>query len=220
MGTREGLLGKKVGMSRIFDDRGQVVPVTVIEAGPCYVTQIKREETDGYNAIQLGFGAAKRLNKPERGHLAKATPVKHLHEVRTDDTGRYTVGQTVNVGVFKIGDLVDVIGLSRGRGFAGVMKRHGFAGGPATRGQSDRQRHPGAIGSTNTPGWIEKGRRMPGRMGNAKSTVMNLRVVLVDAERNLLAVEGGVPGAPDGLLYIRRALKTPKVPKAPPPTKK
>lgn len=220
MGTREGLLGKKVGMSRVFDDRGQVVPITVIEAGPCYVTQIKNEATDGYNAIQLGYGAAKRLNKPERGHVSKATPVKHLHEVRTDDTARYTVGQTVNVGVFKVGDLVDVIGLSRGRGFAGVMKRHGFAGGPATRGQSDRQRHTGSIGTTNTPGWVEKGRRMPGHMGNAKSTVMNLRVVLVDAERNLLAVEGGVPGAPDGLLYIRRALKVARVAKTAPPVKK
>lgn len=220
MGTREGLLGKKLGMSRVFDNRGRVVPITVIEAGPCFVTQIKTEATDGYNAIQLGYGAAKRLNKPERGHVSKATPVKHLHEVRTDDTARYTLGQTVNVGVFKVGDLVDVIGLSRGRGFAGVMKRHGFAGGPATRGQSDRQRHTGSIGSTNTPGWVEKGRRMPGHMGNAKSTVMNLRVVLVDAERNLLAVEGGVPGAPDGLLYIRRALKVARVPKAPPPVKK
>ena len=219
MGTREALLGRKVGMSRVFDDRGQVVSVTVIEAGPCYVTQIKTAVTDGYNAVQLGFGAAKRLNKPERTHLSKSSPVKHLREVRTDDTDRYTVGQTVNVGVFKVGDLVDVMGVTKGKGFAGVMKRHGFKGGPATRGQSDRPRHGGAIGTTNTPGWVQKGMRMPGHMGNVRATVMNLRVVLVDAERNLLAVEGGVPGSISGLLYIRRALKVVKVAKPAPAAK-
>lgn len=207
MGTREGLLGRKVGMSRIFDDKGRVVPITVIEAGPCYVTQIKTVNDDGYNAIQLGFGAAKRLNKPARGHLGSLSPLRYLRELRTDDVSRYTVGQALDVSLFKVGDLVDVIGLSKGRGFAGVMKRHGFRGGPATRGQSDRQRHPGSIGASNTPGWVEKGRRMAGHMGNARSTVMNLRVVLVDPERNLLAVEGGVPGATKGLLFIRKARK-------------
>jgi len=207
MPTIEGLLGRKIGMSRIFDARGQVVPVTVIEAGPCYVTQIKRAEKDGYNAIQLGFGAAKRLNKPARGHLGSVSPLHHLREVRINDVSRYQVGQTLDVNLFKVGDLVDVIGVSKGRGFAGVMKRHGFAGGPATRGQSDRQRHPGSIGTTNTPGWVEKGRRMGGHMGNARATVMNLRVVVVDLERHLLAVEGGVPGALQGVLLIRRARK-------------
>jgi large subunit ribosomal protein L3 len=194
-------------MSRIFDERGQVVSITVIEAGPCYVTQIKTADKDGYNAIQLGFGSAKRLNKPARGHLGSLSPLHHLRELRTDEISRYQVGQTLDVSVFKVGDLVDVIGVSKGRGFAGVMKRHGFAGGPATRGQSDRQRHAGAIGTSNTPGWVEKGRRMAGHMGSARATVMNLRVVIVDPERNLLAVEGGVPGAAKGVLFIRRARK-------------
>jgi len=207
MATKEALLGRKIGMSRIFNEVGHVVPITVIEAGPCYVTQIKTTEKDGYNAIQLGFGLAKRLNKPARGHLAHASPVRHLRELRTDEISRYQVGQTLNVSVFKVGDLVDVIGVSKGRGFAGVMKRHGFAGGPATRGQSDRQRHPGAIATSNTPGWTEKGRRMGGHMGDARATVMNMKVVMVDPERNLLVVEGGVPGAAQGVLFIRKARK-------------
>jgi len=207
MATREGLLGTKVGMSRVFDERGVVVPVTVIEAGPCYVTQIKTAERDGYNAIQLGYGAAKRVNKPMRGHLKGLPPLRHLQEVRTDDVTLYEVGQKLDAGIFVVGELVDVIGTSKGRGFAGGMKRHGFAGGPATRGQSDRQRSPGAIGSGTSPGWVRKGLRMPGHMGAAKATVQNLRVVLVDPERNLLAVAGGVPGAPTSLVYIRKARK-------------
>lgn len=194
-------------MSRIFNERGEIVPVTIIEAGPCYVTQVKTSDRDGYNAIQLGFGEAKRLTKPQRGHLKDVPAVRHLRELRTDDAEHYEVGQVLNVGLFTVGELVDVIGDSRGRGFAGVMKRHGFAGGPATHGQSDRQRHPGAIGSTNTPGWVRKGMRMPGHMGNARVTVHNLRVVSIDPERNLLAVQGGVPGAPQGLLFVRKALK-------------
>jgi large subunit ribosomal protein L3 len=207
MATKEALLGRKIGMSRIFNERGQVVPITVIEAGPCYVTQIKTAEKDGYNAIQLGFGPAKHANKPTRGHLAPLSPLRHLRELRTDEISRYQLGQTLDVSVFKVGDLVDVIGISKGRGFAGVMKRHGFAGGPATRGQSDRQRHPGAIGTSNTPGWVEKGRRMGGHMGDARATVMNLKIVMVDPERNLLVVEGGVPGAAKGMLFIRKARK-------------
>jgi large subunit ribosomal protein L3 len=210
MATKEALLGRKIGMSRIFNERGQVVPITVIEAGPCYVAQIKTVEKDGYNAVQMGFGAAKHLNKPARGHLAHVSPVRNLRELRTDEVSRYQVGQTLDVSVFKVGDLVDVIGISKGRGFAGVMKRHGFAGGPATRGQSDRQRHPGAIGTTNQPGWVEKGRRMGGHMGNARATMMNLKVVQVDPERNLLVVEGGVPGAAQGVLFIRKARKQPR----------
>lgn len=194
-------------MSRIFDEGGEVVPITVIEAGPCYVTQIKTADKDGYNAIQLGFGTAKQLNKAERGHLDNLPPLRHLRELRTDDVERYQVGQVLDVSVFKVGELVDVVGASKGRGFAGVMKRHGFAGGPATRGQSDRRRAPGAIGTSNTPGWVRKGKRMAGRMGTARVTVQNLRVVSVDPERNLLAVKGGVPGAPKGLLFIRKAVK-------------
>ena len=207
MATREGLLGRKIGMGRIFDERGEVVPITVIEVGPCYVTQIKTVDKDGYNAIQLGFGMAKRLNKPSRGHLKHLTPLQYLHELHTDDVTRYQLGQMLDASLFKVGELVDVVGISKGRGFAGVMKRHGFAGGPMTRGQSDRQRHPGAIGTSNTPGWVEKGRRMGGHMGSTRTTVQDLRVVMVDPERNLLAVEGGVPGAMKGLLFIKKAVK-------------
>ncbi len=194
-------------MSRVFDEHGEVVPVTIIEAGPCYVTQVKTSAKDGYNAIQLGFGETKRLTKPMRGHLRDMPPFRYLRELRTDDVERYQVGQVLDVALFEVGELVDVIGESKGRGFAGVMKRHGFAGGPATHGQSDRQRAPGAIGASNTPGWVRKGMRMPGRMGSGRVTVQNLRVVSVDPERNLLAVRGGVPGAPRGLLFIRKALK-------------
>jgi large subunit ribosomal protein L3 len=171
------------------------------------VTQVKTVKNDGYNAIQIGFGAAKRANKPTQGHLRGLPPLRHLREVRTDDVARYEVGQKLDASLFKVGELVDVIGTSKGRGFAGVMKRHGFAGGPATHGQSDRQRAPGAIGASNTPGWVRKGMRMPGHMGSVRSTVQNLRVEMVDTERNLLAVRGGVPGAPTGLLYIRKARK-------------
>jgi large subunit ribosomal protein L3 len=207
MATRQGLLGRKIGMTRLFDQNGEVVPVTIIEAGPCYVTQVKTRDKDGYNAIQLGFGQAKRTNKPIRGHLKGLPPLRHLREVRTDDIESYKPGQKLDAGLFKVGELVDVIGTSKGRGFAGVMKRHGFAGGTATHGQSDRQRAPGAIGASNTPGWVRKGMRMPGHMGSVRATVHNLRVVMVDAERNLLAVRGGVPGAPRGVLYIRKARK-------------
>jgi len=207
MAKRQAILGRKIGMSRIFDDRGEVVPVTIIQVGPCYVTQIRTLEKDGYNAVQLGFDEAKRLNKPQRGHLKDLPPLRHLREVRTDDVERYQIGQVLDVGLFEIGELVDVIGEPKGRGFAGVMKRHGFAGGPATHGQSDRRRAPGAIGACNTPGWVRKGMRMAGRMGNTRVTVQNLRVVAVDQERNLLAVRGGVPGAPRGLLFIRKAVK-------------
>lgn len=194
-------------MTRLFDENGEVVSVTIIEAGPCYVTQVKTKEKDGYNAVQLGFGETKHTNKPIRGHLKGLPGLRHLREVRTDDVERYKPGQKLDASLFKVGELVDVIGTSKGRGFAGVMKRHGFAGGTATHGQSDRQRAPGAIGASNTPGWVRKGMRMPGHMGSARATVQNLRVVMVDAERNLLAVSGGVPGAPRGVLYIRKARK-------------
>jgi large subunit ribosomal protein L3 len=207
MAKRQAILGRKIGMSRIFDERGEVVPVTIVEAGPCYVTQVKTSDRDGYNAIQLGFGEAKRLSKPERGHLKDMPPLRHLRELRTDDVEQYQVGQVLNVSLFEVGELVDVIGESKGRGFAGVMKRHGFSGGPASHGQSDRRRAPGSIGACNTPGWVRKGMRMAGRMGNARVTVQNLRVVSIDPERNLLAVRGGVPGAPRGLLFIRKAVK-------------
>ncbi|MDH4207286.1 MAG: 50S ribosomal protein L3 [Anaerolineae bacterium] len=204
----KGILGKKVGMTQIFDDTGEIVPVTIIEAGPCYVTQIKTSKGDGYAAIQLGFGQAKRLNKPQRGHLPKGVPdLRYLREFTVDDVSAYEVGQKLDAGLFVVGDLVDVSGVSKGKGFAGVMKRHGFRGGPKTHGQSDRARAPGSIGSTTTPGRVWKGMRMAGHMGLQRTTVQNLEVVLVDPERNLLAVKGAVPGAKGGLLTVKSAVK-------------
>ena len=199
-----GFLGKKVGMSQIFREDGRVVPVTVIEAGPCSVTQIKTQDTDGYQAVQLGYGAIKKLNKPRAGHLKNSTPSRHLREVEADDPTEYAVGQRIGVDIFQEGEKVDIIGNSKGRGFAGVMKRHGFHGGPRTHGQSDRARAPGSIGGGTTPGKVYKGMKMAGHMGNRRVTVKNLEIVRVDAERNLLLVKGAVPGGPNGLLLIRR----------------
>lgn len=206
----KGILGKKVGMTQIFNEVGEVVPVTVIEAGPCYVTQVKTEEKDGYNAIQIGFGEVKlrKLNKPQQGHLRNLAPLRHLREIRTDDAGSYEVGQQVNVGIFAAGQRVDITGTSKGRGFAGVVKRHGFRGGPKTHGQSDRHRAPGSIGSTSTPGRVFRGLRMAGRMGGERVTVQNLEVVRVDLDRNLLLIKGSVPGRRGGLLLIRDAVKS------------
>ena len=199
-------------MTQIFDDRGEVIPVTVIEAGPCYITQKKTLENDGYTAVQLGFEEVKpaRVNKPELGHLAKnhLPSLRYLREFRVEDHSDLSEGQKLDASVFEVGDLVDVIGVSKGKGFAGAVKRHHFSGGPRTHGQSDRLRAPGAIGAGSTPGRIIKGLRMAGRMGNDRVTVQNLEIALVDPERNLLAVKGAVPGARDGLLIIRQARKT------------
>lgn len=204
----KGIIGKKAGMTQIFDDTGEVTPVTVIEAGPCYVTQIKTKTKDGYEAVQLGFGEAKRLNRPQRGHLPKGVPdLRYLGEVKVDDISAYEIGQKIDAGVFSVGDLVDVTGISKGKGFAGAMKRHGFSGGPATHGQSDRARAPGSIGATSTPGRVFKGKRMPGHMGSRRTTVLNLKVAMVDPERNLLVVKGAVPGAKGGLVTIKSAVK-------------
>lgn len=208
----KGILGRKVGMSQIFDERGEVIPVTVIEAGPCFVTQVKTLERDGYAAVQLGFEEVKpkRLTGPQLGHLRKnqLPPLRHLREIRVSDISQYEEGQKIRVSIFDVGDRVDVTGISKGKGFAGVVKRHGFRGGPKTHGQSDRHRAPGSIGAGTTPGRIYKGMRMAGRMGNARVTAQNLQVVLVDPERNLLAVNGAVPGARNGLLIIKEARKT------------
>ena len=208
----KGILGRKVGMSQIFDERGEVIPVTVIEAGPCFVTQVKTLERDGYAAVQLGFEEVKpkRLTGPQLGHLHKnqLPPLRHLREIRVSDISQYEEGQKIRVSIFDVGDRVDVTGISKGKGFAGVVKRHGFRGGPKTHGQSDRHRASGSIGAGTTPGRIYKGMRMAGRMGNARVTAQNLQVVLVDPERNLLAVNGAVPGARNGLLIIKEARKT------------
>jgi len=194
-------------MTRIFSATGEVQPVTVLQLGPCYVTQVKTEATDGYNAIQIGFEHAKRLNKPEAGHLQGKPSLRHLREIRTDDADQYQVGQLIDVALFQEGDLVDVIGTSKGKGFAGAVKRHGFRGGPKTHGQSDRMRAVGSIGSTTTPGRVFKGMRGPGHMGSRRTTVLNLTVVKVDAERNLIAVRGAVPGPNTGLVLVRNAVK-------------
>ena len=178
--------------------------MTVIEAGPCSVTQIKTAESDGYAAVQLGFGQVKRLNKPRAGHLKNIGLIRYLREVQADDVNEFQVGQRIGVDIFQPGERVDIIGRSKGRGFAGVMKRHGFHGGPRTHGQSDRARAPGSIGGGTTPGKVFKGMKMAGHMGNERVTVKNLEVVRVDPERNLLLLKGGVPGAPNGLLMIRK----------------
>jgi len=208
MVIKRGILGKKIGMTQLFTEEGEVVRVTVVEAGPCYVTQIKTKATDGYDAIQIGFGQTTRLNRPERGHLGKCPLLRHLREIRTDDVGQYEVGQVIDVGLFQPGERVDVVGFSKGRGFAGAVKRHGFKGGPRTRGQSDRERAVGSIGSGTTPGRVWKGMRGPGRMGNRRVTAQNLRVERVDPERNLLAVRGAVPGPKGGLVLIGEARKS------------
>jgi large subunit ribosomal protein L3 len=205
------ILGKKLGMTQIFDASGAVVPVTIIEAGPCYVTQKKTEDKDGYNAIGLGFGdmPEKRLTKPLAGHLKKANcpPLRYVREVRVDNPDEFQEGQKFDASIFQAGDTVDVVGLSKGKGFAGVVKRHGFSGGPKTHGQSDRWRATGSIGAGTTPGRVLKGMRGPGHMGNERVTVQNLKVALVDAEKNLLAVKGAIPGAKNGLVIISEAVK-------------
>ncbi|MBC7254742.1 MAG: 50S ribosomal protein L3 [Chloroflexi bacterium] len=208
MAKRKGLLGKKIGMTRLFTEKGEVQPVTIIQLGPCYVTQVKTVATDGYNAIQIGYGHKPRLNKPEAGHLGANPPLRYLREIRTDDAAEYQVGQVIDVSLFQPGDLVDVTGTSKGKGFAGAVKRYGFRGGPKTHGQSDRHRAVGSIGSTTTPGRVFKGLRAPGHMGNRRTTVLNLEVVKVDVERNLIAVRGAVPGPTGGLLLVRNAIKS------------
>jgi large subunit ribosomal protein L3 len=207
----QGLIGKKLGMSQIFDDTGLAHPVTVLEVGPCVVTQIKTPERDGYSAVQLGFGLDKRLNRPERGHRqGSGFMSRTLREVSASDTADMAVGQVITADAFAEGELVDVTGTSKGRGFQGVVKRHGFRGGPKTHGQSDRLRAPGSIGSSATPGRVFKGLRMAGRMGNDRVTVQNLKVLRVDPERNLLLVQGSVPGANESLVLVRRAIKSGK----------
>ena len=204
----QGLIGKKLGMSQIFDDTGLAHPVTVLEVGPCVVTQIKTPDRDGYSAIQLGFGLDKRLNMPERGHRkASGFMSRSLREVKADNVDEFSVGQVLKADVFAAGDIVDVTGTSKGKGFQGGVKRHGFRGGPRTHGQSDRLRAPGSIGASATPGRVFKGMRMAGHMGNERVTVQNLTVLRVDPERNLLLVQGSVPGANEGLVMVRRAVK-------------
>lgn len=201
----EGILGRKLGMTQVFREDGTSVPVTVIEAGPCTVVQVKTGENDGYAAVQLGFGARKRVNSPLKGHMKGLGQFRYLREFLVDDIGEWEVGKKVGCELFQQGDLVDVSGASKGRGFAGVMKRHGFHGGPRTHGQSDRARAPGSIGAGTDPGRVMKGRKMAGHMGTGQVTVKNLRVLQSDSARSILMVEGSVPGNKDMLLRVRRS---------------
>jgi large subunit ribosomal protein L3 len=234
----KGILGKKLGMTQVFDTDGLVIPVTVIQAGPCWITQVKTPSRDGYTAVQIGFEeiaanvtderqrarkVERRLHKPERGHLgllepdekhpqrkrlvSPVPPLRHLREFRLDDVAGFEEGQQIKVDVFEMGDRVDVVGVSKGKGFAGTVKRHRFNRQPKTHGQSDRERAPGSIGSTTTPGRVFKGQRMAGRMGGQRVTSQNLEVVVVDPDHNLLAVKGSVPGAKGGLVMVRQSVE-------------
>jgi len=201
----EGVIGRKLGMTQVFRDDGKAEAVTAIEAGTCVVTQVKTVAEEGYNAAQLGFYQAKRLKSPEKGHLKGLGQFKYLREFRVSNAEDIKLGEKVDVSLFKAGELIDITGVSKGKGFAGVVKRYHFAGGPKTHGQSDRHRAPGSIGATTSPGRVLKGRRMAGHMGNSQVTVRHLEVFEADPARNLLLVKGAVPGARDGILLIRKS---------------
>jgi large subunit ribosomal protein L3 len=211
----KGIIGKKIGMTQVFDETGEVVPVTVIEAGPCYVTQVKTEDVDGYAAVQLGYEPVEphKLSLPQRGHLRALASggvdrnLRILREFKVSDTSEYEVGQMIQADIFAPGQRVDVVGTTKGRGFAGVIKRYGFHRQPKTHGMTDRVRAPGAIGACTWPGRVWKGKKMPGHMGSARKTMQNLLVVLADPERNLLLVRGGVPGPNGGLVLVQEGRK-------------
>lgn len=207
----KGILGTKLGMTQIFDEENRVIPVTVVEAGPCVVTQIRTVETDGYNAIQIAYGEIdpRKVNKPGTGHFAKAgvTPRRHVAEIRMDDVSGYEVGQDVTVDIFEGINFVDVTGTSKGKGYAGGMKRHGFAGQGAAHGNQAAHRRVGGIGACATPGRVFKGTRMAGRMGNDRVTTQNLKVQKIDAEANLIIIKGAIPGVRGGLVTVKTAVK-------------
>jgi large subunit ribosomal protein L3 len=210
--TVTGVLGTKLGMTQVFDAQNRVVPVTVVRAGPCVVTQVRTPDRDGYAAVQLAYGEVdpRRVNSPLAGHFAKAgvPPRRHLVELRTADASEYTLGQEVTAQAFQAGARVDVVGTSKGKGFAGVMKRHGFSGLGAGHGVERKHRSPGSIGGCATPGRVFKGLRMAGRMGSARTTVLNLTVHAVDADRGLLLIKGAVPGPSGGLVLVRSAVQS------------
>ncbi len=208
MKEAEGIIGRKLGMTQVFDENGRLEAVTAVAAGPCVVTQVKTQEKDGYHAVQLGYGEAKELNSPEKGHLkACGKQLRHLMEIRVDGPTSLKVGQSLDASVFKKGDRVDVIGVSKGKGFAGGMKRYHFRGGPKTHGQSDRGRAPGSVGGTTSPARVFKGTRMAGHMGHDRVTALNLEVARADAGRNIVLLKGSVPGADDGIVLIRKSVK-------------
>lgn len=207
----KGLLGEKLGMTQVWDENNRVVPVTVVKAGPCVVTQVKTPEADGYSAVQIAFGAIdpRKVNKPATGHFTKAgvTPRRHLVELRTDDAAEYTLGQELAVDTFEAGQTIDVVGTTKGKGYAGVMKRHGFSGVSASHGAHRNHRKPGSIGGCATPGRVFKGMRMAGRMGVARQTTQNLTIHSVDAENGLILIKGAIPGPKGGLVLVRTAAK-------------
>ena len=209
----KGILGRKLGMTQVFDEGARAIPVTAIEAGPCRIAQVRTPERDGYSAIQLAFGEVKdgKLSKPELGHLKKAGAGGHRHlvELRVADASQFEVGQELRADVFEQGERADVIATSKGKGFAGVYKRHNFGGAPASHGTERKHRTPGSVGATTTPSRVLKGRKMPGRMGHERVTVLNLEVVRADPERNLLLVKGAVPGPVGGLVVVRSAVRRP-----------
>jgi large subunit ribosomal protein L3 len=205
----QALLGRKLGMTRLFDENGVVTASTLVEAGPCFITQLRTLEVDGYTAVQLGFGSKPRPTRPQKGQLKKAglpdrQGIEALREVPTDSLDDLELGARIDASIFEQGDIVDVIGTSKGKGFAGVMKRHNFHGGPKTHGQSDRWRHSGSVGSGTTPGRTFKNMRMAGHLGDSRVTVKNLRILSVDPERNLVALRGAIPGPKGGLVVIRK----------------
>jgi large subunit ribosomal protein L3 len=207
----QGVLGEKLGMTQVWDEAGRLVPVTVVQAGPCVVTQVRTSDSDGYSAVQIAYGAIdpRKVNQPMAGHFAKAgvTPRRHLVELRTADAGEYALGQEITASTFEAGQKVDVVGTTKGKGTAGVMKRHGFKGLGAAHGTQRKHRSPGSIGGASTPGRVFKGLRMAGRMGAVKTTTLSLVVHKVDAERGLLLIKGAVPGPKGGLLLVRSAVK-------------
>jgi len=203
----EAILGRKLGMTQVFSANGEARGVTVVEAGPCVVVQIKTTDNDGYEAIQIGFGARKRVNKPLAGHMKRLGQFRFLREIRVDDSNGYEIGQKLGPELFEEGDIVDVVGKSKGKGFAGGVKRYHFSGGPKTHGQSDKHRSPGSIGSGTTPGRVRKGLRMAGHMGDDRVTVKNLRIFESNVARGVLLIEGPVPGAKNGLVRIAKTGK-------------
>jgi large subunit ribosomal protein L3 len=211
-GTTRAVLGTKLGMTQVWDEAGKLVPVTVIEAGPCVVTQVRTGDKDGYDAVQIAFGAIdpRKVNKPMTGHFEAAgvTPRRHLVEIRTSDAGSYELGQQVTVELFETGEDVDVVGTTKGKGFAGVMKRHGFHGVGASHGAHRNHRKPGSIGGCATPGRVFKGLRMAGRMGGVRQTTQNLTLHGIDAERGLLLIKGAVPGPKGGTVLVRGSVKS------------
>ncbi|MBA3524245.1 MAG: 50S ribosomal protein L3 [Geodermatophilaceae bacterium] len=212
----KGLLGEKLGMTQVFDENNRIVPVTVVKAGPCVVTQVRTPDRDGYSAVQLGFGAVdpRRVNKPAGGHFAKAgvTPRRHLVEIRTQDASSYSLGEELTVETFSVGAEIDVMGTSKGKGTAGVMKRHGFHGLGAGHGTQRKHRSPGSIGGCAFPGRVFKGMKMAGRMGHVRTTTLGLTLHRIDVEKGLLLIKGAIPGPTGGLVFVRSAVKGSPVP--------